>query len=304
MANAQFDGRRFGIAWCFIGIIFILASAQIGFAQTAPTTIQDVQKKMDAGKYQDALGLISPLLLSAGDDNSARYQLLMLRGEALLQTQQRVPAANVFDVAAKFAPDARAASAARANVLLLRASPDNKYTPKSGGTPIDILNPESRKEAFTALRADLAAALRPKYTAALKSDSLVPMMAVLPSVLDQAYLEFAADGSAPKTHEDLKAMGNRARELMNGELRRVQYHVRALELASNSTSDYERRGLYSNERDSLQQDIDYVTKIGQTARDARRRAQELGYEGAAWEPVIADCDDLIDRARALLSVSN
>lgn len=99
-------------------------------------------------------------------------------------------------------------------------------------------------------------------------------------------------------------MGSRARELMSGELRRVRYHVSALELASNSTSDYVRRGLYSTERDAVQQDIDYVTKIGQTARDARRRAQELGYDGAAWESVIADCDDLVDRARALLSVSN
>jgi len=304
MANPHYGGHRFRIALCLIEV-FLLASAQRGFAQAAaPPTLQDVQQKMDAGQYQDALRLISPLLASAGDNNGTRYQLLMLRGEALLQSQQRVPAANVFDVAAKIAPDAKATAAARANVLLLRASPDNKYTPKSGGTPIDILQPASRKEAFAAMRADLAAALKPKYTAALKSDSLVPMMNVLPSMLDQAYLEFAADGSAPKTHEDLQAMGSRARELMSGELRRVRYHVSALELASNSTSDYVRRGLYSTERDAVQQDIDYVTKIGQTARDARRRAQELGYDGAAWESVIADCDDLVDRARALLSVSN
>jgi hypothetical protein len=296
-------GRRFGVALGFIEF-FLLASAQIGFAQTAAPTLQDAQKKLDAGQYQDALRIISPLLASAGDDNNVRYQLLMLRGEALLQLQQRLPAANAFDVAVKFAPDAKAKAAARANALLLRASPDNKYVPKAGGEPIDILNPVSRKAAFVALRKDLLAAVTPKYTAALNSNSLVPMMNVLPSILDLAYLEFAADGSAPQTHNDLKAMGARARELMNGELRRIRYQLDALEAASNSTTDYGRRGLTSDERAMVQNNIEYVTKIGQTARDARRRAQALGYEGAAWEPVIADCDDLVDRAQAMLSVSN
>ena len=35
---------------------------------------------------------------------------------------------------------------------------------------------------------------------------------------------------------------------------------------------------------------------------SRRRARELGMDGAAWEPIIADAQELIDNAQALLNV--
>ena len=84
----------------------------------------------------------------------------------------------------------------------------------------------------------------------------------------------------------------------------IGYQLNALEIASNSTQDYTRRRLFSNEQQSVQDSIDYLRKIEQTARNARRRARELGFDGTPWEPVIADAGDLADRAQALLNVGN
>jgi hypothetical protein len=133
---------------------------------------------------------------------------------------------------------------------------------------------------------------------------LTPMLNVLPSVLDIGYVEFAATGAATDTRNDLQAMGQRARDLINKEVRRISYQLNSLEIASNTTDNYTRRGLFSDERKSVEDDVEYLKKIEQTARDARRRAIELGFDGKAWEPVIADSADLADRAQALLNVGN
>jgi hypothetical protein len=228
----------------------------------------------------------------------------MLRAECLIRINQRASAANNFELAVKCAPDVKSAALARANALLVKASPNNKYTPKGGGEAIDILDPESRKRAFDALRNDTFKTVQPKYEDAMSGKSLVPMLNVLPSLLDVGYLEFAATGAATQTREDLKNMGVRARELMNSEIRRINYQVNSLDIASNTTENWTRRGLFSDERKRVEEDVTYLKKIEQTARDARRRATELGFDGSVWEPVIADSGDAAERAQALHDVGN
>jgi hypothetical protein len=269
--------------------------------------LQDAQQKFDAGQFPEAIKLISPELAKTKptDEGGDRYPLLMLRAECLLRMNQRISAANNFELAVKCAPDLRAAAIARANSLLVKASPNNKYTPKQGKSEaIDILDPESRKRAFDALREDTFKTLKPKYEAAMNGNQLPPMFNVLPALLDVGYLEFASKGSAADTREDLQNMGRHARELMNSEIRRISHQINALDIASNTTEDYTRRGLFSNERKMVQDNIEYLKKIEQTARDARHRAQELGFDGRVWEPVIADAGDLADRAQAMLDIGN
>jgi hypothetical protein len=277
-----------------------------GGGESALTGVDSVRQRVASGQYQDALRLISQQLTrTARDkDNPDRYDLLMLKGESLLQLGQRASAGDAFDQAAKAAPDIRGTALARANALLVRSAPNNKYKPKSGGAsaqPIDILNPESRKQAFAALREDKLAALAPKLKKAEDAKSLPPMIDVLPAVLDCGYLEGASSGAAPQTRAALAEMGAHARDLMTAELRRLRYRVDQMEDLANSfiNDDLTRRGLFSNERQELTDDIAYLKQIEQTARDARRRARELGFDGAAWEPIAADAADLADRAQAL-----
>jgi hypothetical protein len=287
-------------------IVIAVAISFIAAQICRADALQDAQQLFDQGKYPEALRTIAPALskLKPDDDSGQRYQFLMLRAECLLRQNQRISAGGSFDLAVKCAPDLKTAAIARANSLLLKQSPNNRYTPKAGGEPIDILDPQSRAHAFDALRTDMAKTVQPKYQQAMDGTSLQPMLNVLPSLLDIGYLEFAATGSAAETRNDIQAMGQRARDLINSELRRMQHQINALEVAANSNDNYTRRGLFSDERTMVQEDIDYARKIGQTARDARRRAKELGFDGQAWEPVIADSDDLAERAQALLDVAN
>jgi hypothetical protein len=290
-----------------------IAVAWVGFAFLATRTlaadsaaVQEARKFVQAKQYPDALKTISQALAISRptDPSGDRYDLLMLRGECLIQSNQRLAAANAFDMAVKSAPDHPGAAVARANALLVRASPSGKYIPKTPGQqPIDISDADSRKLAFAAMRDDLRAALQPKLSAALAGTTLTPMMAVLPSLLDLANLEYASDGSLTKTSPDLVELGARARELMQAELRRISYEMNSLEEASNSTDMLNRRGLTSPQRQSLSETADYVRQIGETARNARQHARDLGFDGAPWEPIIADSDDLADRIHGILSVN-
>jgi hypothetical protein len=298
---------RLALRRCWGGLVVIcLLTGFLGVQISRADALSDAKAKFDAGLYPDALRLILPALtaIPQNDDSGQRYELLMLRAECLLRIDQRMSAISTFDVASKSAPDARGAAIARANWLLAKSSPGNKYMPKGRGEGIDIMAFESRKRAFEALRSDLIAQVKPKYDAAMRGQTLVPMMNVLPSVLDVAYLELASTGAITQTSEDLKAMGSRARDMMSSEVRRLSRQINSMELAANSTDlGYTRRGLNSEERKAVQDVIDYAHQIEQTARDARHRATELGFDGQAWEPIIADSADLADHALALLNLA-
>ncbi len=285
--------RRFAVLLAFAG----------SFAAHAQT-IQDVQKTMDSKDYRDALRTISDALARRdAKDEKTRYQLLMMRGECQLQLGQRMEAGSAFEGAAKSASNTAEAATARANIVLMKASPANKYMAKTGTAQIDILDSESRKQAFAALRDDLLSANQQKIDAAMHDDTLVPTMKILPMVLDIAYLEYATSGSAEKTHTELKQLGEHARSLMGGELSRIRHQTERAEDLSNSYLNNGRRGLTSTERDELKKSIDYVTQICHTAREARRRAIDLGFDGAPWEPIIADADDLLERQQGVLAIA-
>ena len=151
-----------------------------------------------------------------------------------------------------------------------------------------------------ALRADLARQVQPAYEKAIDGDTLPPLISLLPKMLDLGYVEYTADGAAPKTREDLMQMGARAREMINSELRRINMRTVAIDNVSHSTWDGNTRGVHSAERDELRGNVTYLKQIDKTARDARRFAMELGFDGKVWEPIIADASDLAERSQAIL----
>jgi hypothetical protein len=284
-----------------VAVVCLLIASACASAQTP----DEMKKQMDAGQYREALRSIGEALSKRkASDDQARYQLLMMRGECQLQLDQRADAASAFESAAKSAGNIVDAAMARANVVLIRASAGSKYAPKSGGDAIDIKNAESRKQAYSTLRDDLLKANESKIQAAMHDNTLAPTMKILPTVLDIAYLEYASSGSAENTHTALKELGDHARSLMRAELNRLRRQANLAEDVSNSASYGGRRGLNTTERDGLQQSIDYVTQIAQTAREARRRARALGFDGSAWEPIIADADDLLELQKGVLAIAN
>src|SRR5436190_3879236 len=151
--------------------ISLLFSA-CGNAQTKPLAAlssapssAELHKLFDDENYAQFLKEL-PIAMSAKDQSAYdRYDLLTLKGEALLKTKADAAAADAFRDAAKAAKSDDAASLARATELLVRRSRQELYTPAphdrsqtASTAAIDIIEKESRKSAFAALYADEQAA--------------------------------------------------------------------------------------------------------------------------------------------------
>ncbi len=282
--------------------LVLLLAAQIAAAEEP--AVADARAKVEAGQYKEALQSIAKTLngMPRDGDPDVQYQLFMLKGESLLQTKAYAAASAAFESAAYATRDPKLIAPARATAVLIKASMTGKYRPRTGGgaEPIDIISTATRPQAMAALRADLARQIQPAYEKAIDGDSLPPMINLVPKMLDLGYVEYMADGSAPKTREDLARMGARARELINAELRRINTRTVQIDNVSHSQWDGATRGIHSDERDELRNNVTYLKQIEKTARDARRFAMELGFDGKVWEPIIADSADLADRSQALV----
>jgi hypothetical protein len=172
---------------------------------------------------------------------------------------------------------------------------------------MDIRVAESRKQAFVALHDELAGAVRPRVQKAMSANSLPPMADVLPSVLDLAAVEYAAEGSAEDAKAILTDLGTHARQLMSNEIRRLDDRVGELHATANSFDLVTRggviepRGLTSPERKELQDALVYLGKIEKSARDAQGRAKELGFTGEKWDAVVVQADDAAENASRVLA---
>jgi hypothetical protein len=280
---------------------------------TAPADpVAQVQELLDRGEYRPALKQIAAMLPGAqqGDPASRqqRFDLLMMRGECLLQLGMRADAVQAFNSAGRAAPSPAAAAIPRATAVLIRRSTDNFYKPAGGGPAIDIRPAESRLQAEAALYADLSATVQPKQQKALDSNTLQDMINLLPTMVDLDSIEYAYTGKDTQTAAQLKEMGNRARGLMTREIRRVSLRFDELVALSDTnwgpnytiTGGIIRRTFTTPQANELNNLLAYIKKIDQTARQGREFAHEMGHKGDAWEPVIADADDLIDRFNAVM----
>ena len=76
-------------------------------------------------------------------------------------------------------------------------------------------------------------------------------------------------------------MGQRARELMNAEIKRIGYQLNALEIASNSTQDYTRRGLSPTSSRVCRIRLTTCGKLNRPRAMPGARAHELGFDADA-----------------------
>jgi hypothetical protein len=295
-----------------IGILIVGCLTLRGQSSAPADSVASVQALVDQGQYRPALKQIATMLPGAQQTDPAsqqdRFDLLMMRGECLLQLGMRADAVMAFNSAGRAAPSPPAAAIARATEVLIRRSTNNLYKPAGGGPGIDIRPAESRLQAEAALYADLSAAVQPKLQAALESSTLQNMIDLLPTMVDLDSIEYAYTGKDTQTAAQLKEMGNRARALMTCEIRRVGLRFDELVALSDAnwgpnytiTGGITRRTFTTPQANELNSLLAYVKKIDQTARQGREFAHEMGHTGDAWEPVIADADDLIDRFNAVM----
>jgi hypothetical protein len=136
----------------------------------------------------------------------------------------------------------------------------------------------ARKQVMRELYQDLRQPLEPKVRDAAAGTTLPPMYDLLPAVLDLAALEATADGSLEKTMPLLHQLGERARELIGEELRRMDAEVTRIEVASGEVEAISsrglvgRRGLFTADRRALEEMRPYLARIEAVTRDGRHIA--------------------------------
>jgi hypothetical protein len=298
----------------------MLAGASIVIAAApAQPSLADAQADFAAGQYQPCLAKISRLLSSRSfnSDPTDRYELLMLRGECLLQQRQSLVAVAAFDAASeaiKGQEDLPRVARAKAMTVLIRASPGLKYRSRSSPTAdeLDIVAAEPRKAAMIAMTEDRIAELTPQVEKALKQTSLPPIQKLVPAVWEAYCLDLTASGAtaggAARTMPIVKSIGEHARGLIGSELRRLGARLDTLnDLAHEPTSGNGNRvvltdsigfrGLSSPERNELQEIAAYLTNIKTVCEEGRRINRRIGGSGEQWDALLAECAEACDTAQ-------
>src|SRR5215211_1177749 len=129
------------------------AAGGAGKAEPLPTQ-EELQALFDAGDYTQVLQKMGRVLTLKGAAAKAydRHGLLRLKGESHLRLKQSAPAASAFGDAAEVAADPNDKAVDLATELLIKRSPNLKYTAKARDKnnppePIDMVEPAGRKSA-------------------------------------------------------------------------------------------------------------------------------------------------------------
>jgi hypothetical protein len=128
---------------------------------------------------------------------------------------------------------------------------------------------------------------------------------LLPDLFGLASLETVLTGDNKQSKEYFAVLGKHARELISAELNRNRRFLEESNgvlygLEISTTGRLKPRTLGTDDRKQLQDLQSYVARLRASALRGRRIAQSLGETGAAWESIIANAGELLDRIEAIL----
>lgn len=289
-----------------------------------PPSAEEIKQLASEGKHREALQKLSRALALKGDAAAAydRHELLRLKAEAHLNIKDTAAAASAFAAAAKEAPDDTARAEDKAAELVVKRSRNLQYTPrpaKKGGKaePINIADPESRKEAYAALLEEEMAAAAPMLKSAARAKSLPPIVEGLKRIGDLRMLELAATGADAEASKLVEDVAGRAHDLMADAVKDMAGLVDAIEMSANEVQrtavaghspasgrtmlypSARRRGLTSRDAQDLKRTINDLKKLVPTAREL---AEALGEEnGKQFEKVADDGETVGNKAHQVLT---
>lgn len=303
----------------FAALALMMLTSQAWAANPTIPTEQDLQQMFDKKEYRACLQQSARVLSLTGDAAKPydRYTLQMRRGECLLNLNDPQTALGAYNAALTASDTPVRGETARAHVALIKGSRNGNFVPAGGGAPISIIPLDSRKTAMAALCKERLAASEQEYKGAVSSTSLTPIMNFFPKIQEMHALEITAGGSDEKTQPILLAMGERARELINQELRNlassietVQTRANQMIVSGNSTVTVNgsawwladtRIGLTPEDRDSLRGSLNYINQIITVSEQGKQAAQSFGRDGKIWDQVIADGQEVLRRAQNVLN---
>lgn len=286
-------------------LLFLFFASEV----LAQPIMDDIRKEYEAGKYSSAIAMTSRALAARGADAEKydRYELLYLRGQAMLRLRQPKYAEQAFEEAFAATSDRDKKARAMAMVAIIRKSPALTYSPKNNpGTKIDILEDTSCKAAMTALYEDLRTTLAPKVADATRAQTLPPLQALLPDLFELTALETSLTGDNKQSKEYFMVLGARARELITAELRNRRQWLEEQNgvlygLEISTSGNIRPRMLGTEDKKELHDFQDYIARLRSTAMRARKIAQSLGETGGPWETIVATAEDLYERVERILA---
>lgn len=283
-------------------MIACLAGAALG------QSIEEIRADIDRHDYRAALLKIGKALPEARGDNLRRYDLLMARGEALLNLKQKLAALEAFrgaSAAAGREAELHQSMAARAMVELLSESDGLAYRQK-GAAAINIVDADSRKAAMAALFADRLAKEKSKIDAAAEAPTLVPMIELMPTLSGLMALEFAGTGALETMTPILKTLGSHSRGLMLREVDRMDMRISQIEDMSGELFWRDgdtvplRRGIHSDEASELNRMVEELDKVTEASEEGRRIARQNKSNVDAWDELLLRASETRTRARYVL----
>lgn len=297
--------------------------AQPGTGQTAPPlpTMDELKQMFESGDYQAAVQQSGRVLRLRGEAAKPydRTAVQLLRGKTLLALDDPRAARRSFEDAQKSETN-DISMTAHGYVTLLSRSKLSIYTPRTGNkTSINISDPKNVPTALTALLDDELPAFQKDAAAAAKADNLNPAIALVPRLLELAGVEYAATGQYERVKPIGRDVGDHARKLIGTELAMQDQKISAIESMANQLvdtggsrgrgtrgrrggwwGDATRRGLVSDERESLYQLADYLQKVEDTARRGLSVAQAVNGETADWETLVNEAERVKNHAQYVL----
>jgi hypothetical protein len=234
-------------------------------------------------------------------------QLQLLRGECYIQLGDRVHALKGFG-AAQAASDPKTALMARANFLLLQKTPGWQFATDAGS--IDIVNPESRRKAMSALFAVERKKADPAIQRAKNAETIEPILAVVPTLKDLAALELTATGDDKEIYPVFSGVGGHARDLIAAALPPLEAQISTIEHRSNESVtmvqtggwwvNAGRRGLDTPDRAALEQLVGHAETTRDITHQGLMIAKSLKGNIDQWQELANSADNVVTHARNVL----
>lgn len=208
-------------------------------------TMDELEHEFNTGDYKGTIRDLTRVLSLKGKaaDGYDHYDLLMMRAETLLRLKDFPRAAAAFGDAAKAgeSDEKRVAAALAMQVLAGHVNRDLQYVPaKVRGKqpdPIDIIDPEHRKEAFVVLFHDEWESTEPLLKKARTSETLPPIGDALTAARNRhlQVLELAAEGKDEQFKAAMSDVKERAVALIGNALEKIARRADEIDAMANST---------------------------------------------------------------------
>ncbi|HZL34552.1 MAG TPA: hypothetical protein VFC78_04525 [Tepidisphaeraceae bacterium] len=301
----------------WIGVLMLLASLTIRARAADPLpTVEQIHKEFDAAKYHDVLKSLTRLMSSRDWQVTTvgHYDLLMLKAQVHLRLKQPALAVSSFALAAKEARDPKSAAVAHASELLLKRCNGLHFSPKpppadhSGNSrrpeppaPIDIVDPESRKQAMTVFYQEEKSAAQWRINLAEKGTAVQPVLDVGPTLSHLRELDIGANGSDDETLQAASTIAEHGRDLLSAMTEKMGIRcdlvcgkVMAWDHSKSRGVDiWRRHGWDGNEESELKEMLAKSDKILAAAQIMR---QSLLAEKGFFTPVIKEAKRIHDKA--------